>query len=122
MTRKPHPAWLVGSLILAAAVGFFAFACYSFIAAFELFECFGFVSGPTEPSHVEGGQQASVRVAALLGIVAWVAAWWITMRTRLRRWPPLLVLVFVTLDVPALVGLWYLAPVIWGPEHCVPDR
>ena len=35
--------------------------------------------------------------------------------------PPLLVVVFVALDLAALAALWNLTPLIWGPEHCVPN-
>ena len=70
------------------------------------------------PSHTEGAQDASVYVAALITVAAWLGTWRITTTTRLRRWPPLLVLVFAVLDIAALLALWSCSPAIWGPEHC----
>jgi hypothetical protein len=111
----------VASLAAALALGLVIHWYYWYLASFELFECLSFVSGPPGPQHVEGGQDASVWAAALLGVGAWLGAWKITTGTRLRRLPPLVIPVFAALYLIALLALWYLAPVVWGPEHCVPD-
>lgn len=120
--NKPRVAWLVVSLIAAAVVGFVFLRYYWFLATFELFDCVNVINdAPDPPEHLEGGQDSSVYVAALVSVVAWLGAWKITAATPLRRWPALVVLVFAVLEVAALSALWFLAPAIWGPEHCVPD-
>lgn len=121
-TKQPHRAWLVASVVVAAGVGLAFLAGYVFLATFALFECVNFISdAPSPPSHIEGGEDASVWAAALLSVAVWLGSWMFTTASRLRRWPVLLLPIFAALDLAALVVLWNLAPAIWGPEHCVPD-
>lgn len=113
---------MILSLIAAAVLGIVILGYYWFYATFELFDCVNLMSdAPYPPSHKEGAQDESVYAAVLITAAAWLGTWRITTTTRLRRWPPLLVLVFAAVDIAALALLWSLAPVIWGPEHCVPD-
>jgi hypothetical protein len=120
--RLSHPAWLVASLLAAAGIGAVVFFYYWFLATFELFDCVNLISdAPSPPSHIEGGEDSSVYIAAILTGAVWFGAWKLTTSTRLRRCPPLLVPIFIALDVAALLVLWSLAPAIWGSEHCVPD-
>jgi hypothetical protein len=120
--RLSHPAFLIASLVVAAGIGIVVVGYYWFFATFELFDCVNLISdAPDPPSHLEGGQDSSVYAAAVVTASVWLAAWKLTTSTRMRHWPLLLVPIFTALDIAALLALWGLAPIIWGPEHCVPD-
>jgi hypothetical protein len=67
----------------------------------------------------KGGGQASngsALTAGVLGASLWLVGgvtYWLLGRRGGR-----LLLAFAASDIAALVVLWYLSPVIWGPRHC----
>ncbi|HUK95346.1 MAG TPA: hypothetical protein VLU96_09855 [Gaiellaceae bacterium] len=73
-----------------------------------------FLGGTYEGGAAAGG---SLRTAALIGIALWAAA---SISTRwLRRWLPLVVVGFILAYIAALIVLWNVSPMIWGPRVCV---
>jgi hypothetical protein len=65
-----------------------------------------------------GGQasNASLMTAGVVGASLWLAGgvtYWFLGRRGGR-----LLLAFAAWDMAALVALWYLSPLIWGPRYC----
>jgi hypothetical protein len=109
--------FLVPWLLAAGFVGFALWVIYVLAASGTGAACgpaFTFGSG-----WWDGGGQASkgsAVTAGVLGASLWLVGgvtYWLLGRRGGR-----LLLAFVALDVAALVVLWYLSPVIWGPRHC----
>ena len=98
---------LVGWLVVMAVVGLIVwFIDHSRVG----FDCF------YGPQH--GGEAESLGVAAVLGIVLWLAAAVAAWRLRRERSVFLVLVAFVALYVGGLVVLWALSPTIWGPRVC----